>query len=112
MEIPFATLQRDIFQGYSMKDILRAPETSFEVLQPMKDIYDFRKFWNDYKYAEELVAVIARLIEGRRSSPISNIICLGISGANHDDTTGQGKLNKRRTCLQIVMFLQVVGQLI
>lgn len=73
-----------------------------------KDVLRFKKFWLSTPYPEQLAAIVARIIEDRKDSPISNAVCLGIGGEGSElgEIGGEGF-----DVQQFVAFSQIVAQL-
>jgi len=65
-----------------------------------KQILKCKKQWLATPYAERLANIISQIIEDRKGEPISNAICLAVSG-----------LNPGIEVPQFVIFSQIVAQL-
>lgn len=63
-------------------------------------ILEFKRFWLSTPYPEQVAAIVAQIIEDRRLSPISNVVCFGIPML-----LGSGDVQ------QFVLLSQVVAQL-
>jgi len=65
-----------------------------------KSVLHFKKKWLATPYAKQLAAIISRVIEDRKGDPISNVVCLGMSGDGVN-----------REVQQLVVFSQIAAHL-
>jgi len=76
-----------------------------------KRVLMMQNYWLSTPYAEELSAIIDRIINDRRDDPISNAICLGISGCPSDNQQPGSLVWEQHDLIQFVIFSQIVAQL-
>ncbi|CZR50639.1 uncharacterized protein PAC_00513 [Phialocephala subalpina] len=70
-----------------------------------KAVLTFKKTWLATPYPDQLAAIIARIVEDRNESPISNVVCLGIGGEGSSPTRVSLDVQ------QFVVLSQIIAQL-
>lgn len=73
-------------------------------------VEDWKKYWKSTPYSEQLSNLISRVIEDRKESPISNVVCLAIRSSELSDKDSAFSM-LRKEVQQFVLFSQIVSEL-